>query len=35
MPSLGIAPTPKGCGKHIWNLPQGLAPVTGVFPVGV
>jgi hypothetical protein len=26
---------PEGCARHLWNLPQGPAPVSGVFPAGV
>ena len=35
MPSLGIAPAPEDCSRYLYTLPQGLAPVTGVFPAGV
>ena len=35
MSSLDIAPTPEDCGRSHGTLPQGLAPVTGVFPAGV
>src|SRR3954468_7898648 len=35
MPSLGIAPFPRGCPRYMITLPQGPAPVSGVFPVGV
>ena len=30
----GIAPDPEGCSRHHLILPQGLAPVSDVFPVG-
>ena len=34
MPSLGIAPAPEDCSRYLYTPPQGLAPVSGVFPVG-
>src|SRR5262249_55766634 len=35
MPSLGIAPLPRGCRRRRMILRQGSAPVSGVFPVGM
>jgi hypothetical protein len=35
MPSLGIAPHPRGCISHLVMLTQIVAPVSGVFPAGV
>jgi hypothetical protein len=35
MPSLGIAPHPRGCIGHLVMPIQVAAPVSGVFPAGV